>query len=243
MAAASSSSSSSVQPVAAAAAAATTGAAGSPKLKVLALHGYTQNGQVFREKTGSFRKSLKALVGDVHFLEAPYAVAEAEAEGAGEGRSWWRWTDADGVERPSKALHYSGVDETLSTLRQALNTHRPDALLGFSQGATAVALLLASLAQHQEQGQQHVPRLAILAGGFLPRDEAVAAMLASSAPRVPTLFIAGEGDQLVPPERTRALMECFGGTTELLMHPGGHHVPSLKGEMKEAAVAFIQRHR
>jgi len=149
------------------------------------------------------------------------------------------------VERPSKALHYSGVEETVALLRRELNAHRPDAILGFSQGATAAALLLASLAQQQraqEEQEQHVPRFAILAGGFLPNDEAVAATLASARPQVPTLFIAGEGDRLVPPDRTRALMECFGGTTELLLHLGGHHVPSLKGEMKEAAVAFMQRH-
>lgn len=234
------------------------GGSGSQKLKVLALHGFMQSGQVFREKTGSFRKSLKAHIGEVVWVDGPYpaqtggaAAAEEQGEeggsGGGGGRSWWRWTDEKGgdgapVERPSKALFYTGVDEALALLRGELNAHRPDALLGFSQGATAAALLLASLAAGQEQQEQHVPRFAILAGGFVPRDPKVAALLTASPPQVPTLFISGEGDQLVPPERTRALMECFAGETEIALHPGGHFIPPAKGEMKEKVAAFIERH-
>lgn len=231
------------------------GDSGSSKLKVLCLHGFMQTPVMFREKSGSFRKSLKALVGEWVFVEGPYpalaaeAGVEADGDGGGEaGRSWWRWEDEGRVERPSKAAKYLGVDETLAMLRRELNAHRPDAVLGFSQGATAAALLLASLAQQEqqeqeEQEQQHVPRVAILAGAFLPRDERWAGLLAASPARVPTLFVSGEGDQLVPPERTRALMECFGGSKELLLHPGAHYVPAMKGEMKEQAVAFVERHR
>lgn len=227
-----------------------TSGSGGGKLKVLCLHGFMQTHVTFREKSGSFRKSLKSHCGDWVFCEGPYpavaAEAGVEAEGdGGEGRSWWRWEDEEGVERPSKAAKYLGVDETLALLRRELNVHRPDALLGFSQGATAAALLLASLAQQQEQQeeQQHVPRLAILAGAFLPRDERWVGLLTASPPQVPTLFLSGEGDQLVPPERTRALMEHFGGSKELLLHPGAHYVPAMKGEMKEQAVAFVERHR
>lgn len=216
------------------------GGGGERKFKALALHGFMQSGKIFREKTGSFRKSIKKNLGEVVYVEGPYALE-------GNGRSWWRWTDergADGapVERPSKAQHYSGVDEALEVLKRELNAHRPDALLGFSQGATAAALLLAALTRDGQGSGQHVPRFAILVGGFVPRDENVAALLSASPPRVPTLFISGEDDQLVPPERSRALMACFGGHTELLLHPGGHHVPSLKGEMKAAVFAFIEKH-
>lgn len=229
-------------------------AGGDSKLKVLCLHGFMQTPTTFREKSGSFRKSLKALVGEWAFVEGPFpAVAaeagvETEADGSGEGgRSWWRWEDEDRVERPSKAAKYLGVDETLAMLRRELNVHRPDAVLGFSQGATAAALLLASLVQQdqeqQQEEEQYVPRVAILAGAFLPRDERWAGLLAASPPRVPTLFVSGEGDQLVPPERTRALMEYFGGSKELLLHPGAHYVPAMKGEMKEQVVAFVERHR
>jgi predicted esterase len=218
-----------------AAASSSSSSSSSSKLKVMALHGYMQTGQVFREKSGSFRKSLKAVIGDVVFLEGPY-----EAEEAG-GKSWWRWTD--GGDRPSKSVQYSCVEETIALLRKELSEHKPRAFLGFSQGATATALLLASLARDGEEQGQHAPRFAVLVGGFLPRDERVAAMLAEARPQTPTLFIAGEGDQLVPPDRTRALLECFSGPTELLLHPGGHHVPALKADAKETVLAFIERHK
>ena len=44
-------------------------------------------------------------------------------------------------------IRYSGWDNTLrSVLIPALRLHRPDGILGFSQGAAATALLLSSLA-------------------------------------------------------------------------------------------------
>ena len=39
-------------------------------------------------------------------------------------------------------------------------------------------------------------------------------------------------------------MACFGGDAhELLTHPGGHFVPTVKsGPFKEAILAFLQKH-
>ena len=41
-----------------------------PKLKLLCLHGYAQNGQFFRERTGAVRKQLKSVC-EFTFLDAP----------------------------------------------------------------------------------------------------------------------------------------------------------------------------
>lgn len=45
----------------------------SEKLHVLALHGYRQNGEVFRQKTGSFRKLLHKWV-KFTYITAPHKV-------------------------------------------------------------------------------------------------------------------------------------------------------------------------
>jgi hypothetical protein len=59
--------------------------------QVLCLHGFTQNGRVFRERTGSVRKALKSRV-DFVFVDGPHSAAGAfpdsdrstfDAEGAG----------------------------------------------------------------------------------------------------------------------------------------------------------------
>lgn len=46
-----------------------------------------------------------------------------------------------------------------------------------------------------------MPKFAILVGGFLPRDEKFADVIRESRPQVPSLFVMGEADALVPPQR------------------------------------------
>lgn len=43
-------------------------------LRILCLHGYRQNGNMFREKTGSFRKLLKKHVAEFVFIDAPHLI-------------------------------------------------------------------------------------------------------------------------------------------------------------------------
>lgn len=74
----------------------------SSKIKVLCLHGFTQNAEVFRRRTGSIRKPLKSKV-DFVFVDGPHSAAgafpDAErralgtddddgADGVGP-RAWW----------------------------------------------------------------------------------------------------------------------------------------------------------
>ena len=68
------------------------------KLRVLCLHGFTQNGETFRQRTGSIRKQLKKKI-DFVFIDAPHDASgafgddDASALGtAGDGvgpRAWW----------------------------------------------------------------------------------------------------------------------------------------------------------
>jgi hypothetical protein len=43
-------------------------------LRILCLHGYRQNGNIFREKTGSFRKLLKKHVAEFVYIDAPHII-------------------------------------------------------------------------------------------------------------------------------------------------------------------------
>ncbi len=47
-------------------------------LRVLCLHGYRQNGHMFREKTGSLRKLLKKQVADFVYIDAPHLIPAQE---------------------------------------------------------------------------------------------------------------------------------------------------------------------
>ena len=68
------------------------------KLRVLCLHGFTQNGETFRQRTGSIRKQLKKKI-DFVFIDAPHDASGAFGDddasalgtaGGGVGpRAWW----------------------------------------------------------------------------------------------------------------------------------------------------------
>mmetsp|Transcript_26944 Transcript_26944/g.90780 ORF Transcript_26944/g.90780 Transcript_26944/m.90780 type:complete len:96 (+) Transcript_26944:98-385(+) len=59
----------------------------SPSLKLLALHGYSQNGAVFRDRSGGFRKPLKKLGAELLYADAdavlgapPFELASLDSD-------------------------------------------------------------------------------------------------------------------------------------------------------------------
>ncbi|KAJ2830183.1 Ovarian cancer-associated protein 2, partial [Coemansia erecta] len=61
------------------------------QLRVLCLHGYTQNAQKFRDRTGPFRRSLKRAL-DLVYVTAPHAATEFQPSEPANG------TTNDGVD-------------------------------------------------------------------------------------------------------------------------------------------------
>lgn len=204
-------------------------------LRILGLHGYAQNGEFFRARTGALRKAIKA---EFHFIDAPYAArasfitdATDGANGRGPALGWW---DFEGASRPAASSRYVGLDETLSSLRHTIETEGPfDGILGFSQGATVAAMLcLLSPAPPPVS-------FVVLVAAFLPRDLEVQRHFSSGAcDGIPTLHIMGEDDQLVPMESSAAVASCFAGATTAT-HPGGHAVPA-SAPIRSALKSFVQ---
>ena len=218
------------------------------RLRLLCLHGYTQDGTLFRERTGALRTTLSKAHGgiDMEYLDAPHLLTPAdlfgEAMGPGDGRArgWFTAGEnancvADSAEwvRPSLSKRARGADESLAYLRKHLEEHGPyDGLLAFSQGAAMAAILLAS--------EPTRFRFAVLCAGFLASDPALAAVVQGAAP-LPhaVLSCSGEADALVPPERVRALAACFpDARCVFFAHPGGHHVPG-NAAFRNAIKAFV----
>ncbi|KAF8055937.1 dfr1 [Scenedesmus sp. PABB004] len=201
------------------------------------------------------RKALKSRAQFV-FLDAPFAaastlapsqLAELGGDAAGGGLSWFCWSDLGPDKRPSLAVKYSRWDETYAALCAALREQRPDGLLGFSQGATAAALFLAALRTAQRDGRDldvPLPKFCIAVAGFLPRDPDYAKLLEDAATDVPTLFVMGTADRLIPPARSHALMDTFDqACADLYEHPGAHMVPTCTGEFKARLCDFLDRFR
>lgn len=103
-----------------------------------------------------------------------------------------------------------------------------------------VAVLLHSLSVHQAVMQDCC---LIQAGAFLPKDPKYADILSSCMVKTPTLFVFGEQDQLIPPERTQQLMDTFDSAfTQQYQHSGGHMVPTCTGSFKQALQKFVDKH-
>ncbi|KAF9931349.1 Ovarian cancer-associated protein 2 [Linnemannia zychae] len=152
-----------------------------PPLRILCLHGYTQNALSFTKKTVVFRKCLKDIA-DLVYVTAPHIVPiptldtpeereddkleNLEPEAVPYG--WW----TSSPENP----HYKGFDESLSGLREVLEKQGPfDGVMGFSQGASMASLLQLLLEKPHlspiMSGCKHDPfKFAIIVSGFEPRD-------------------------------------------------------------------------
>jgi pimeloyl-ACP methyl ester carboxylesterase len=91
------------------------------KARILCLHGYAQNANFFRVRTGSLRKQCRA-VADFVYLDAPYPATASflsqdgvDGDDRGEKLSWWSWEESSA--RASSSQHYEGmqVDRHLAT--------------------------------------------------------------------------------------------------------------------------------
>lgn len=118
-----------------------------------------------------------------------------------------------------------------------------DGVLGFSQGGAVGALVAAALEEGAEgaAAAEHAPwvrrlreanggrplRFCVVYSGFVARPGAGLGWLYERGIRTPTCHFFGSGDTVVEEPRCRALADrCVGA--EVVVHPGGHHVPVRK---------------
>ncbi|KAJ3037361.1 hypothetical protein HK097_003530 [Rhizophlyctis rosea] len=196
------------------------------KLRILCLHGYTQNAKIFRGRTAVIAKDLKDIAEFV-YVSAPHKlpdkedITEAEKlkrDPNDEGPRAWYKTEQD-------QQVYIGYDESLAYLQRFYSENGPfDALLGFSQGATLSALLTSTLPTLSLP----LPRFLLLSGGYLPSPTPTHSVLTpTNKLTIPSLHVIGREDKWVLPERSEALLECFEERgREVHYHEGGHFLPT-----------------
>lgn len=232
------------------------------QFRVLCLHGYVQNGEIFRQKTGSIRKVLKSC----HFVyvDAPHSAAEAAFSNASEydadagsttgasvgPRGWWHAAEngnrgaTQEFVRPGQSQRYAGWEESLAFVREAAEELGPfHGVLAFSQGCAVAVALLREAAQQGSGPFSHVG-FAVLIGGFLPRDPEVAGALRGdgSPLRAPSLHVSGAADELIPRQRSEELASVFEESSAAWFdHPGRHIIPTATGPFKSALQAVASQ--
>jgi len=202
------------------------------KLKILAIHGYRQNAEVFRQKTGSFRKMVHKWA-QFTFITAPHKVLPVEdlsktceinvEECEDVEQFGWFFNRDDmtfrGIRKGGPAI---GFDESVQLIEETFEKYGPfDGVLGFSQGACFVGLLC----DLQHRGLTKIKfNFAVMASGF--KSGSLPHMKYYNEPiDLPVLNIYGESDDIIPKEMSQALGEVFTDPVTVI-HPGKHYLPA-----------------
>lgn len=238
-----------------------------PPLKVLMLHGYTQNGQLFRAKTRVLEKrlqkafpsvSLSYPTAQIQLNPADVPGFDGNDTGSSEAYGWWRRRD------DSDPPEYIGIEDAFDEIAKVLKAEGPfDGVIGFSQGA-CFAAVVASLLEGDSRRQafkeaqsrsknaiaypsafehlDHPPlKFAIVYSGFIPPGDRYTGIYHPPI-ETPMCHFIGSLDSVVEEKRTQALVDATGGPdkTQVVIHPGGHFVPTSK-QYLDIAAAFIQQ--
>ena len=253
-------------------------------LKCVCFHGFSQNADAFRRRTGSIRTTKLKRKYEFVFLDAPHAVdgvfgeedglREEEERNAnakkdetvvdaktttncGGHRSWWlageniesgatKATDAAWV-RPAKSRKIVGLEDSVELVRETFVKTEGEvrALVGFSQGATFIALLRRKLPELFKN-----VRKVVSIAGFDPLDEeAYAAAIDDDDDdgkgvkvkvESKSLHVHGANDALVTRDRCDRLRDLFydAENASTFEHEGGHGVPTSK-QFREAFETFL----
>ncbi|KAJ7054231.1 serine hydrolase FSH [Mycena amicta] len=223
-------------------------------VRVLALHGYSQNSAIFAKRLTALRETCGQQVEFVclsgPILLPPRNIASqpnratafdsSDAIEANESRAWFQWIHTDDPE-------HGGLPESLLLLRDVLSAQHFDGVLGFSQGATMGALLTALLERPHvyppfllEGKAPHPPfKFCIAVSGFrLPG--AVGDKVFATNFNTPTLHIIAAKDPVVPQESSQELVRVS-NTARLEIHEGGHYFPATQGWTKLMAACILDQ--
>ncbi|KAI8096538.1 serine hydrolase FSH [Halteromyces radiatus] len=225
------------------------------KLRILCLHGMSQNAAIFRKKTAVIRKKLDKMA-DLVYITAPHLsvhpdhTSEALREAAADPTAsedlkpfgWWLHSEY----QDPNAEYFVGFKESIELIKEVLVTQGPfDGVFGFSQGASFASMLTAVLENRTLLPEfippefEHPPfRFAMVAASFIP-NRPVATRIFSSIIKTPSIHMIGEKDSLILPEQMETLANAFENPI-LLRHTGGHVVPS-NAPSRNEIVAFISK--
>lgn len=212
------------------------------KLKILCIHGYRQNSQSFRERTGAFRKiPIIKKHTELVFITAPNRVPSLPTEDGEEpavdqdDRGWWFSSQDNTYMAQDYTDCCKGYEESLELIKKTFEEQGPfDGILGFSQGASLVSLLCGLREQNPDMLKFD---FAILVAGFKSRQSSHGCLY-SVPMTVPTLHVYGDTDKVIQKEMSEDLLQYF-VKPKILQHEGGHFIPA-SAPQKKVYTEFLQ---
>lgn len=112
------------------------------KINILCLHGYRQNAESFRQKTGSFRKFCKNYA-NFDYIDAPHLAKPMNEsdEPVEEQRSWWFNKEDNSFKGTNQSGPAMGFEASLKVVEDAWKNGNYQGLMGFSQGACFISVI------------------------------------------------------------------------------------------------------
>lgn len=190
-------------------------------LKILCLHGWRQNGKVFKNRVKKLNNFLFPIA-DLHFVTAPHTYSPQEEikeaflqkdENIPEfkmQRCWWNSIENNKI--------YMYINETIEFMKEVWKSEGPfDGIIGFAQGGTLAAILAS---------EEFQTKFIIPISAYTPRAD----QFKNFKPiKIPSLHIFGEKDILVTPDRSLDLYNVSNteGKSKYIQHEGAHFTPNL----------------
>ena len=233
------------------------------KLRILMLHGWSQNGKLFSDRTGPLRRKLRAIA-DLVYITAPHELPMIE--GGRENAKAWFYYNAENILETSHAfrvqanVEYHKWNESREHIANSWIEHGGfDGVCGFSQGAVTLHQLLVEMHLSAEKSPEeatgshlcspsvrfllsHPPRFAILVAGFpsnhtLPGGSPILPGLLL----VPSLHVISDEDFQVPKELHAQLIDRFvaGPHRQVIKHDKGHQMPH-QAALLDRLVDFVE---
>jgi len=220
------------------------------------LHGYSQNATIFSKRLGALRKESKDI--EFVFVNAPHILLPAEMLGASPStfdsvaqaeqiviqsdpnlamRAWWK-TNKERTEA-------TGLEESLSFIKDLLKEQQFDGVFGFSQGAAFAGVISAILERPHlyppflvDGKPVHPPfQFCVAVSGFRLKASFCEPFFTPPY-STPTLHVLGRNDVVVVEERSKQLIDVS-ANARVEEHDGGHFVPS-KGNWRKFLVDYMK---
>ncbi|WAQ93549.1 OVCA2-like protein [Mya arenaria] len=194
---------------------------------ILCIHGYRQNAQSFRERTGAFRKfPIVKKQTDLVFITAPNRVPSMHGEEApGDGQA------AEGL--GETGWWFSAPDNTY------MAQEFTDCCKGYQESLDMVTEVFKTQFSYFCFSDSPIKfNFVILVAGFKSRQSAHEHLYKEKI-TVPSLHVFGDTDKVIQKDMSEALLQHFVEPV-ILQHEGGHFIPTT-GAHKQVYTQFLQK--
>eukprot|EP00834_Sanchytrium_tribonematis_P006597 NODE_500_length_6721_cov_0.845492.p4 type:complete len:195 gc:universal NODE_500_length_6721_cov_0.845492:5680-5096(-) len=188
--------------------------------KILCLHGYSQDSEIFRKQIGALRRACGKSTIFV-FIDGPFKASDCDP--TQNGFAFWN-------PKLSPEELFKNIDVSLSYIQDFITKNGPfDGAIGFSQGSTVITLF---------QKKYDFKFKFALCFSASKTVSAISSDWFTEKINTKCLHICGSNDEICPATISQDYMLKAYTDIEIYLHKGGHGVP-LDKESKTKFKNFI----